>query len=104
MKNGLIGAGITGALLVGGYALFTDNGGSSSFDSRVGQPYSDTYIRTDNPSETRTRISPGVADKDCPDFSTQREAQDFFIENGGPLNDPHNLDRDGDGDVCEALP
>lgn len=43
-------------------------------------------------------------DKDCKDFSSQKEAQDFFIANGGPGNDPHKLDSDKDGVVCESLP
>lgn len=41
-------------------------------------------------------------DRDCRDFSTQRAAQAFF-EAAGP-GDPHRLDRDGDGTVCEGLP
>jgi len=53
----------------------------------------------DNPS-----LSPSKSDKDCPDFRTQREAQAFFEANGGPSSDPHRLDRDGDGRVCETLP
>ncbi|MEK7186036.1 MAG: thermonuclease family protein [Patescibacteria group bacterium] len=43
-------------------------------------------------------------DRDCKDFATQREAQDFFIENGEPGIDPHKLDSDRDGVVCESLP
>jgi hypothetical protein len=39
-------------------------------------------------------------DKDCDDFDTHREAQQFYestdIKNG--------LDRDGDGRACESLP
>lgn len=41
-------------------------------------------------------------DKNCSDFSTQKEAQGFF-ESQGP-GDPHKLDRDNDGVVCETLP
>lgn len=40
-------------------------------------------------------------DMNCSDFSTWREAQDFF-EAAGP-GDPHGLDRDNDGIACEAL-
>lgn len=43
-------------------------------------------------------------DKDCKDFKTEAEAQEFFISNGGPLQDPHNLDTDRDGKVCIRLP
>jgi endonuclease YncB( thermonuclease family) len=43
-------------------------------------------------------------DKDCKDFKTQAEAQEFFVSQGGPEKDPHNLDADGDGKVCTSLP
>ncbi|GIW61311.1 MAG: hypothetical protein KatS3mg089_0163 [Patescibacteria group bacterium] len=43
-------------------------------------------------------------DKDCSDFATHAEAQDFFLSQGGPTNDPHRLDSDGDGIACESLP
>ncbi|RWR28847.1 excalibur calcium-binding domain-containing protein [Sinirhodobacter populi] len=42
-----------------------------------------------------------VDDKNCSDFSTPAEAQRFFLAAGGPLSDPHGLDRDGDGNACE---
>lgn len=45
-----------------------------------------------------------AADKDCGDFDTQAAAQKFFINAGGPKNDPHRLDADGDGIACESLP
>lgn len=53
-------------------------------------------------STTRTTISTGGMDKDCTDFSTHSEAQDFFEFAGS--GDPHGLDRDGDGIACETLP
>lgn len=43
-------------------------------------------------------------DRDCSDFKTQEEAQQFFLSQGGPQKDPHRLDRDGDGVACESLP
>jgi hypothetical protein len=39
-----------------------------------------------------------TADRDCPDFATQAEAQAAF--NAVP-GDPERLDRDGDGIACE---
>ena len=45
---------------------------------------------------------PQGRDRDCGDFATQAEAQAFF-EAAGP-SDPHRLDSDGDGVVCESLP
>ncbi len=45
-----------------------------------------------------------MADRDCSDFDTQAAAQRFFLEHGGPDSDPHRLDADGDGVVCESNP
>ncbi len=52
------------------------------------------------------RIGPAAfaADRDCDDFSTQGEAQNFFEAHGGPANDSFQLDGDGDGRACEDLP
>ena len=48
---------------------------------------------------------PTVAnDRDCSDFSTQKEAQAFFELSGGLGRDPHKLDQDKDGVACETLP
>lgn len=44
-----------------------------------------------------------VRDYDCSDFSNQAEAQRFFENQGGPVRDPHRLDRDRDGIACETL-
>lgn len=44
-----------------------------------------------------------VADRDCSDFATQRQAQQFFRSHD-PAEDPHRLDGDGDGIACEELP
>ena len=44
-----------------------------------------------------------VSDRDCSDFSTQREAQRFYEEQGGPESDAHRLDEDDDGLACEGL-
>jgi len=42
-------------------------------------------------------------DRDCSDFSSQRAAQLFFLNNS-PGSDPHRLDADGDWVVCESNP
>jgi hypothetical protein len=42
-----------------------------------------------------------LADRDCADFSSAREAQAFF-DRAGP-GDPHRLDDDGDGRACDRL-
>ena len=43
-------------------------------------------------------------DRNCGDFSTWAQAQDFFEGAGGPASDPHRLDGDKDGTACESLP
>ena len=43
-------------------------------------------------------------DRNCSDFDTWREAQDFYEAAGGPDQDPHRLDSNGDGIACESLP
>ncbi len=63
---------------------------------------SDTgYLQDDDYSTERSFEEYG--DRDCGDFSTQREAQLFFLREGGPSKDYHGLDRDGDGVACESL-
>lgn len=57
-----------------------------------------------SPSSSGTSGSTSGGDKDCGDFATHAEAQSFFIANGGPGSDPHRLDGDNDGVVCETLP
>jgi hypothetical protein len=48
--------------------------------------------------------SPASAgDKDCSDFSSWRQAQNFYKKHGGPRYDPHRLDADRDGVACENL-
>ncbi|ABC46393.1 thermonuclease family protein [Salinibacter ruber] len=56
--------------------------------------------RTSGPGET------SFEDRDCSDFDTQPEAQRFFERHRSDSSggDPHNLDRDGDGQACESLP
>jgi hypothetical protein len=44
-----------------------------------------------------------AADKDCSDFNTWRQAQNFYKRHGGPKYDPHRLDADHDGIACESL-
>jgi hypothetical protein len=43
-------------------------------------------------------------DYNCDDFSTQPEAQNFFLKVGGVDNDLNRLDGDKDGEACESLP
>ena len=45
-----------------------------------------------------------AADLDCADFSTQADAQSYFLSLGGPASDPDRLDGDADGVACELNP
>ena len=40
----------------------------------------------------------------CKKFSSKNAAQIFFLQNGGPENDYHNVDLDGDGFACKWDP
>lgn len=87
-------------IIAGGYWLFftPDNQGSSATQKNI---LNNDFIRTDSRSQTRSKEIYG--DYDCSDFNSQREAQKFFESEGGPRNDYHNLDRDGDGIACESI-
>jgi hypothetical protein len=50
-----------------------------------------------------TAAPASAADKDCSDFSSWRQAQNFYKAHGGPKHDPHRLDADHDGIACEDL-
>lgn len=53
---------------------------------------------TPTPRVTGSQPEPG-----CYDFNSQEEAQEFYEDEGGPDEDPHNLDSDGDGIACEGM-
>jgi len=89
LKESWIGILIFGIIIGGGFWWYFADPGTTS-----------QHERYDSPSTTRSYES---GDRDCTDFSSQSEAQRFFITNGGPSSDPHNLDRDGDGIACESL-
>ncbi len=52
---------------------------------------------TSEPSPARPAPSSGP-DKNCSDFTSQSEAQDYLLP-----GDPHGLDGDGDGTACDSL-
>lgn len=101
-------------LLIPLFALFLSgcsNSGSYSnpeadysldLQERIDSESSEEYLRTDDPSTTRSFDETG--DMDCSDFTSQDDAQEFFDDQGGPDDDFHNLDRDGDGTACDSLP
>ena len=44
------------------------------------------------------------AETGCKKFTSKNAAQIFFLQNGGPNNDYHNVDIDGDGFACKWDP
>ena len=63
-----------------------------SVSNKVGEKiYYRNFLSTENNSS-------------CKKFSNKNAAQIFFLENGGPKNDYHNLDVDGDGFACKWDP
>jgi hypothetical protein len=53
------------------------------------------------PIYVRSTTAANSSDKDCADFRSAAEAQRHFLSVGGPVSDPDDLDRDGDGHACE---
>lgn len=66
------------------------------YDNELDYEYGNDYNENSYSSTT--------IDHDCSDFDTQEDAQLFFEANGGPYDDPHDLDRDGDGMACDWNP
>jgi len=54
-------------------------------------------------STSSSDYDPTGPDRDCGDFTTWKEANDFFMAAGGPKSDPHRLDSDHDGVPCQSL-
>ncbi|GGM41243.1 hypothetical protein GCM10011351_29290 [Paraliobacillus quinghaiensis] len=54
-------------------------------------------------TDTTLPYDPNGPDRDCGDFDSQEQAQKFYEAAGGPDQDPHRLDGEGDGLVCESL-
>jgi hypothetical protein len=52
------------------------------------------------PSVATTPI-PGLVDRNCSDFGSQQDAQNFYLESGGPEQDLHGLDPDTNGKACD---
>lgn len=53
---------------------------------------------------TDKAVGKKASDYNCDDFSSQPQAQQFFLKVGGLGNDLYRLDGDKDGIACEALP
>ena len=62
-----------------------------------------TPIPPSVPSSSELLYDPDGPDRNCGDFDTWDDAQAFFLAAGGPNDDPHRLDGDGDGVACNSL-
>ena len=65
------------------------------------RPYHCHRAQTSRATPPARSGAAGPGDRDCSDFRTWREAQDFYERAG--RGDPHRLDSDNDGIACEAL-
>ena len=85
------------------------NGDGTACESLLAAPDDDPPpdgLRDGSSSSTETSSTQdeGFQDRNCGDFDTWQEANDFFLSEGGPGHDPHRLDGNNDGEPCESLP
>ena len=78
------------------------NGDGIACESLPGSPKQTPPTPTPIPSATPSETE--EPDRNCSDFDTWQEAQDFYEATGGPDSDPHGLDGNDDGIACESLP
>lgn len=78
-------------------------GGGGELDADPpGVAWHEVVVKGCEPDPDPTKPPAGGGDDlDCSDFATQEDAQ---AELDKDPSDPHDLDRDGDGIACEALP
>ena len=57
-----------------------------------------------SPAYADLPFDPSGSDRNCGDFASWWDAQNFYLAAGGPGKDPHRLDHNKDGTVCESLP
>lgn len=102
-------------LLLGAFGLEASNldfdlgkllGGSGLEESKVQRDESGNVLFFDKEGNQTPDASKGkkAGDYNCDDFTTQPEAQKFFLKVGGKGDDLYRLDGDKDGEACESLP
>ncbi|WP_299671957.1 excalibur calcium-binding domain-containing protein [uncultured Roseobacter sp.] len=80
-------------------AELASRGQTSSGRSYIGQRTASAFGKALYARGNAAATSADLAN--CSDFGSSWQAQRFFLDAGGPLSDPHDLDRDGDGLACE---
>ncbi|MFZ3579580.1 thermonuclease family protein [Virgibacillus sp. DJP39] len=88
-----------GVWSIPGYAHVDHNHGFHYQDEPSSEPTEDKNRETSG-----LLYDPSGPDRDCGDFDTHQQAQDFYEAAGGPQKDPHRLDGDGEGVACDSLP
>lgn len=68
-----------------------------------GSSPNEAKVMRDKEGNVVTSGGKGTDEYNCDDFSSQAEAQRFFIKAGGPSKDTDRLDGDNDGVACESL-
>ena len=69
-----------------------------------GESWSDSKVMRDKDGNVTTSGGKYTNEYNCDDFDNQPQAQKFFNNAGGPSEDTNDLDRNNDGQACEALP
>lgn len=92
------------ALLLGAFGLEITNTDWDLGKLLSGSSFEEARVKRDINGNVVTEGGKFTDEYNCDDFSTQAEAQEFFINAGGPSEDVNQLDGDNDGEACEHLP
>ncbi len=92
------------ALLLGAFGLEITNTDWDLGKLLTGSSFSEARVKRDKNGNVVSEGGKYTDQYNCDDFDTQPEAQEFFINAGGPSEDVNQLDGDNDGVACEHLP
>jgi len=102
MKMVLCAAALAASFYLLAVPAFAHSGGLNAQGCHAGsQPYHCHRAQVTPPRVATPLLGNTSGDRDCADFRSWREAQDFFEAAG--RGDPHQLDGDNDGIACESL-
>lgn len=92
------------AILAGAFGLEATNNDWDLGKLLSGSSPQQAKVMRDKQGNVVTSGGKYTDEYNCDDFSTQPEAQKFFIAAGGTSKDTNRLDGDKDGIACESLP
>ncbi len=95
---------VVGVLLLGAFGLEVTNNDWDLGKLLSGSSPSEAKVMRDKQGNVVTSGGKYTDEYNCDDFSTQIEAQNFFVKAGGTSKDTNRLDGDSDGEACESLP